>query len=168
MVAPSSGIPVSEVVLLDTNVLIIYAREGEPARKLEALLGIQGGRIEAVISVVSVGEAIAFAKKNNWGERRQTMLHELIRTKMVPVDINRPEILTAYAEIDHHCEQVLKPAITLSKNDLWIAATARVLDCVLATTDRDFDRLHGHMLKRRWIDPTLLKANPAPPAANAS
>jgi tRNA(fMet)-specific endonuclease VapC len=81
---------------------------------------------------------------------------------VILVDINRPEILTAYAEIDYLCEKVLKPARPMSKNDLWIAATACVLQCTLVTTDADFDHLHGKQRTRRWIDPASLR--PAPQA----
>jgi predicted nucleic acid-binding protein len=147
----------TELVLLDTNVLIIYAREGEPAKKLEGLLSLQSTSVDAVISIVSVGEALAFARKNRWGEKRQATLRDLIRVKLIPIDISRPEILDAYAELDHHCEKVLKPARPMGKNDLWIAATARVLNCTLVTTDADFDHLHSTMIHRRWIDPGSLK-----------
>lgn len=168
MVTSAPALPnksVSEVVLLDTNVLIIYARDGEPAKQLERIIGLQSGSIEAVASVVTIGEAFAFGKKANWGDARLEKLRELVRTKMVPVDINRPEILVAYAEIDHYCEKVAKPARPIGQNDLWIAATARVLNCTLITTDKDFDHLHDTMLRRQWIDPESLKpkAGPANP-----
>jgi tRNA(fMet)-specific endonuclease VapC len=70
--------------------------------------------------------------------------------------INRPEVLAAYAEIDHYSEKVVKPAHPMGQNDMWIAATAHVLNCELVTTDKDFDHLHGQKLRRRWIDPISL------------
>ena len=156
MVAPSLNPPQSDVLLLDTNMVVIYAREGEPSQKLEAQLGLQGGKAQGIISIITVGEAIAFALKNNWGQRRREVLMELIRSKLVPIDINR-EILAAYAEIDHFSEKVVKPARPMGQNDLWIAATAHVLDCELVTSDKDFDHLHDVKLRRRWIDPSSLK-----------
>lgn len=157
MVATSAAAQ-PDVLLLDTNLLVIYAREGDPSRLLEAQLGLQAGRSQGMISVVTVGEAIAFSLKSNWGHERRQILLDLIRSKLVPIDINRPEILEAYAEIDHYSEKVIKPARPLGQNDMWIAATARVLDCELVTTDRDFDHLHGTKLRRRWIDPNSLRA----------
>jgi predicted nucleic acid-binding protein len=156
MVTSSSTPAPSDVVLLDTNILLIYARAGEPSRQLEAQLGLQGGRVQGVISVICIGEALAFAQKNNWGQTRRKALMELIRAKLVPIDINRPEIFAAYAAIDHYCEKVMKPARCIGQNDLWIAATAHVLQCELVTTDRDFDHLHGVKMHRRWIDPSSL------------
>lgn len=147
----------AELLLLDTNILIIYAREGEPSRRLLSLLRWHGGPVDELISVVSVGEALAFARKNGWGERRQAKLREMFRSRVVPVDINRQEILEAYARIDYHNEKVQSPARPMGKNDIWIAATAHVLDCELVTTDKDFDHLHGVMLRRRWIDPLSLR-----------
>lgn len=157
MVASATPHRQPDVLLLDTNLLIIYAREGEPSRRLEAQLGLQAGRAQGLISVVTFGEAIAFALKNNWGPKRRQTLVELIRTKLIPIDINRPEILEAYADIDHFSEKVSKPARPLGQNDMWIAATAHVLDCELVTTDKDFNHLHGIKLRRRWIDPNSLR-----------
>jgi tRNA(fMet)-specific endonuclease VapC len=35
----------------------------------------------------------------------------------------------------------------MGKNDLWIAATAHVLDLTILTSDKDFDHLNGVYLK---------------------
>lgn len=157
MVGIPANPPQPDVLLLDTNILLIYAREGEPSRLLEAQLGLQAGRIQGLVSIVTVGEIYALALKRGWSRQRQDRLVELIRAKLVPIDINRPEILKAYSEIDHFSEKVVKPARPMGQNDMWIAATASVLGCELVTTDKDFDHLHGQKLRRRWIDPTLLK-----------
>lgn len=156
MAATSSAPVPSDTLLLDTNILLIYAREGEPSRLLESQLGLQSGRTQGMISVITVGEAHAFALKRNWGQKRRERLIELIRTRLVPIDINRPEIVAAYAEIDHFSEQVTKPAHPMGQNDMWIAATTRVLQIQLVTTDKDFDHLHGTKQSRRWIDQATL------------
>lgn len=41
----------------------------------------------------------------------------------------------------------------MGKNDLWIAATASVLNLELITTDSDFDHLDGSFIKLRKIFP---------------
>ncbi len=41
----------------------------------------------------------------------------------------------------------------MGKNDLWIAATASVMQARLLTTDKDFDKLVPQFLARDWIDP---------------
>ena len=146
-----------DVLLLDTNIVLIYARAGKASEKLEARLGMQAGDVQGFISVVTVGEAYALMLKLDWGPQRREKLTELIQSKLVPIDINRPEILNAYAEIDHFSERVVKPARPMGQNDIWIAATAKVLGCELVTTDRDFDHLHGEKISRQWIDPQSLK-----------
>nr|WP_157618605.1 hypothetical protein [Spirosoma spitsbergense] len=42
----------------------------------------------------------------------------------------------------------------MDKNDLWIAATASLLEAILITTDKDFDHLHGRFIEVIWIDPS--------------
>ena len=43
----------------------------------------------------------------------------------------------------------------MGKNDIWIAATASVLDATLLTTDKDFDHLNNEFLNVIWLDPAL-------------
>jgi predicted nucleic acid-binding protein len=154
MVATPPNLPPQDVLLLDTNVLIIYARAGEPSRRLELQLGLQSGKAQGFVSVVTIGEALAFASKCHWGQARREALMALARSRLVAIDINQPEILAAYAEISHYSETCGK---RMGQNDIWIGATAHVLDCELVTTDRDFDHLHGVKLRRRWVDPVSLK-----------
>ena len=40
----------------------------------------------------------------------------------------------------------------MGKNDVWIAATASVLDATLLTTDNDFDHLNKEFLTVAKID----------------
>jgi predicted nucleic acid-binding protein len=61
------------------------------------------------------------------------------------VDIHVEQILQSYAEIDTFSQGKLKDvsfsARNMGKNDLWIAATAHVLDATLITTDNDYNHL---------------------------
>lgn len=41
----------------------------------------------------------------------------------------------------------------MGKNDVWIAATASVLDATLITIDTDFDHLDGEFLDPVYVDP---------------
>jgi tRNA(fMet)-specific endonuclease VapC len=41
----------------------------------------------------------------------------------------------------------------MGKNDIWIAATAKVTGIPLLTTDPDFDHLEATHLNRIWIGP---------------
>ncbi len=44
------------------------------------------------------------------------------------------------------------PGRPMGKNDLWIAATAKVSGLTLLTTDADFDHLHPAHLNRIRVD----------------
>ncbi len=43
-------------------------------------------------------------------------------------------------------------ARNMGKNDIWIAATASVLDATLLTTDKDFNHLDGEFFQVGKID----------------
>ncbi|MBI4567661.1 MAG: hypothetical protein HY719_04610 [Planctomycetes bacterium] len=62
-------------------------------------------------------------------------------------------MLAAYVEIDIFSKKRPGGAVNMGKNDIWIAAVAKVADVPLLTTDRDFEHLHGNLLKRHFIDP---------------
>ena len=51
--------------LLDTNILIISLRAGEPSQRLEAQLRLSTRTTQGLVSIVTVGEVIAFAMKRN-------------------------------------------------------------------------------------------------------
>ncbi len=44
------------------------------------------------------------------------------------------------------------PAVSMSQNDLWVAATAHASGALLVTTDRDFDHLRGI-----WLEVTFVR-----------
>jgi len=52
----------------------------------------------------------------------------------------------------------------MGKNDLWIAATAHVVDATILTTDKDFDHLASEFLKCQ----VLAAAPPAAPSHDLS
>ena len=45
---------------------------------------------------------------------------------------------------------------SMGKNDLWIAATASVLNVPLLTTDKDFLHLDGHFLDLSYVGLNLI------------
>ena len=73
-------------------------------------------------------------------------LNFLDRTIIYP--IKTEAIINKYAEIDaysqgkHPTIELPTSARNMGKNDLWIAATASVLDATLLTMDKDFDHLN--------------------------
>jgi predicted nucleic acid-binding protein len=96
----------------------------------------------------------------NWGAKKQQDLNDLLR-RVPHIDINHDAILQRYAEIDAFSQGKLASknfpvgmsARNMGKNDLWIAATASVLNAALLTTDDDFDHLNGVFLTVVFVDP---------------
>lgn len=139
--------------LLDTNILLHYLRRQNDSvqRHIEQRYHLRTTPTAPLISFVTEAELRAIAKRNVWGVQRMTAL-EFLLTQFVRVPIDDEDILRAYVDIDAFTYHAGRD---MGKNDLWIAATARVTGAILLTTDRDFDHLDGAFLSRDWIDPTL-------------
>lgn len=141
------------IYLLDTNILIAYVRGENAIRNFvdENYAPLSVGN-EAVISVVSVGEIKSIAIQNSWGQKRITQLEEIL-AQIIVADINSLDIINRYAEIDAFSQGRLDgrklnlSSRNMGKNDLWIAATASVVDAMFLTTDGDFDHLDKEFLK---------------------
>lgn len=142
--------------LLDTNILVHLIRGKPLGMAIEANFGLHGGLGRSTICIVTVGEAFSLARKWNWGQQRRTHLQHLL-AQIVWLDINRAPILDAYGELDDVSNRLGRP---MSKNDVWIAAVAKVSGMTLLTTDADFDHLHPAHLVRIRIDEST--GNPLP------
>jgi tRNA(fMet)-specific endonuclease VapC len=147
-------ISASTPLLLDTNILIHLARGGIAAQRLESQYALSRRGATPLISVVTVGELMAFARYRNWGAGKLAVLNDLI-SNLIIVEINRDAVLRAYANFD---AQLTHAGTRMGQqNDLWIAATAAATGAVVLTTDRDFDVLHPSRIQREWIDPQSLR-----------
>ncbi len=146
--------------ILDTNIVLIYLRNNQLAKNLEKKLNLFSRKNSLIISVVSIGELKSIARRNNWGKRRMDSLEEVLNDFLI-ADINVDTIIEKYAEIDAYSQGKLNyPKLELSarnmgKNDLWIAATAAVLDVKLITTDKDFEHLNKEYIQLQNIDLSL-------------
>lgn len=135
--------------LLDTNILLFYFRQDPKWAYINAQFNLQT-LSDNVISVVSWGELYALALRNGWGEGRIKTLNRL-SSFFIVADIYEENILQKYGEIDAYSQGKLSTnplpqgisARNMGKNDLWIAATAHVLDIPLLTSDNDFDHLNN-------------------------
>ena len=134
--------------LLDTNILIHLIRGNVTGQAISQTFGFAAGLNRCVISVVTVGEMYAFSRKLGWGPQKVEKLESLLN-QVVWVDINHPDILAAYGELDALSEKIGR---RMGKNDIWIAATAKVSGATLLTTDGDFDHLHPAQLNRTRVD----------------
>lgn len=136
--------------LLDTNILLAYVRWQALAQYIEETFHLGTRQPTPVISIVSEAEIRVLAAQNQWGAFKRRMLEEKMLDFLTIVPIPHKDMLTAYVEIDDYSRQSGR---VMGKNDVWIAATARVMQATILTTDRDFDHLHPHLVRREYVDP---------------
>jgi predicted nucleic acid-binding protein len=112
----------------------------------------------ALISVVTKGELQSLAYQFDWEKQKKNHLQDVLkRARAVP--IQSVDVLDRYAEIDAYSQNAFpgrelgESDRNMGKNDVWIAATASVVDATLITTDEDFDHLEGEFLDRVYVDP---------------
>jgi len=143
--------------LLDTNIILTYIRQSKYTELIDRVYNPLGKENTAIISIVSVGEVKSLAIQNKWGGRKLTQLETLLNQFIIS-DINVEAIVERYADIDAFSQGKLpsKPsnftARNMGKNDLWIAATASILNAQLLTTDKDFDHLKDDFLNFERIE----------------
>jgi predicted nucleic acid-binding protein len=146
---------------LDTGIILGYAKGADYAKYVDNTYSVSIPPNMGVISVVTMGEMLSLAKQRSWGSKRVVELHQLLN-KIPAVDIHNQQILDAYAEIDAYSQGRYTPpgvpavfsARNMGKNDIWIAATAKVLNACLITTDQDFDHLNNTYMTVIYIDPS--------------
>lgn len=140
-------------LLLDTGIVVLLCRGGDAGNKLDATYALTTRRDVPFLSVISVGELLAFARNASWGGRKETRLRDLL-ANLVIVDVNREPVLNAYADLSAHLKRAGRP---MGQNDVWIAATARATGATLLTIDTDFDALHPSLIRREYVDPASLR-----------
>ncbi len=142
--------------LFDTNIVLHYLRRSPLRSYLEETLSPSAVRNTVVISVVTAGEIYSIAIQRNWGAKRLIALDNFLSEFLI-ADINSEDIIQAYAQIDAFSQGKLPgrtletSARNMGKNDLWIAATAHVLNATLLTTDLDFGHLNGTFLNLKEV-----------------
>jgi tRNA(fMet)-specific endonuclease VapC len=141
----------SGLLLLDTSVVLHLARGKATGEALDKAFGLRARADRPLISVVTVGEMISFAKQRSWGAQKLDRLLK-ISQELVIVDIHNQSVLDRYAEIDTY---LVRLGRDIGDNDTWIAATAVAVGAVLLTTDKDFDPLHDTLLTRVYFDPQV-------------
>lgn len=122
--------------ILDTTVLLNYFRWNDCARQVESDYALRASGFAPTISVVSVGELLAFAKNPDWDKARRDKLNTFL-DQCVVIDINQRDVLSHYADL-HDLNK--RTGTGLGQNDLWIAACGRAAGLPVLTTDDDFLR----------------------------
>ncbi|HYD47978.1 MAG TPA: PIN domain-containing protein [Terriglobales bacterium] len=122
--------------LLDTSVLLHWVRNDLTAQLLEQKYQLERAPFRPLICEVSIGEMLAFSRKLGWGSNKQERLLQL-EDWLVIVDLSDRRVHEAYADLS---TLALKSGWSLfnAKNDLWVAAAAKVAHCRLLTFDKDF------------------------------
>lgn len=152
--------------IFDTGVIVGYVRDAGYAQYIDKKFQVLDPPNVSLISAVSKGEIFSLAIQFGWGGPKKQKLQEIL-AKLPTVDIRRSSIIERYAEIDSYSQgkHPTKPlpagmsARNMGKNDVWIAATASVLNAKLITIDKDFDHLHGVFIDVIYIDQALTAAN---------
>ena len=130
--------------LLDTNILLHYIRRDAVAQQIDEMFRpfLPSNRV-----IVSIGEIKSIARQSSWEQKKMILLERLLET-IFRADLTL-DIVERYAEIDAYSQGKSSThslgitARNMGKNDLWIAATASVLNIKLLTTDSDFNHLAG-------------------------
>jgi tRNA(fMet)-specific endonuclease VapC len=143
-------------LLFDTNMILAIGRDKSGHRIMEYL----NPKEEAVyVSFVNIAEAQSIAFQNKWGASKMRILEDFFDSVRI-IDIS-DLLLPTYIGIDaysqrNHPDYDVYPFSTprnMGKNDLWIAATASLLNLRLITTDGDFDHLDNTFLSLHKVIP---------------
>ena len=122
------------MIVLDTSIVsYIFKSDTRAAYYMQR---IRGNR--SVISFQTLEEVRFGAVKANWGERRTSELE--LHIDQYEVIWSSPELVERCAYLRNECQKVGRPLATA---DAWIAATALLLGCPLASHDRDFSAVAG-------------------------
>lgn len=143
-------------LLLDTCIVLHLLRTNAYSEKCKNAIASFSDNPLLVISVVTKGEPEALKLQQNWSEKRVKSLQLFLEAATI-IDIMHTDhfLIDAYAKMDAFSKRkatddngklIVGSAITMHKNDLWIAATAYALDIPLMTSDGDFDHLNGVFL----------------------
>lgn len=143
--------------LLDTNIVIIYSKNGKIAKQIEKDYRIFAREHNLAISIVTLAEINSIAHQLRITGKRRDHLDRMLG-KIYQIDISSKDILQKYEEIDAYSQgkhrTIKSPfsAKNMGKNDIWIAATASALNIPLITTDKDFTHLNGVFLQLVLVD----------------
>lgn len=136
--------------LLDTGIVLHYARASAACSRVEQECGLAVSTFRPMVCVVTLGEIRAIALRRGWDGAKLNGLDAFL-ANLVSVDISPPAIINAYAAISAHATRH-GWALAHQKNDLWIAAAAQVTGATLLTMDKDFTPAQGVFINRMLFD----------------
>lgn len=147
----------------DTNILLLLARDTDTPNRARRLVN---PRLQPEFtSIVCLAELRAIVTQNKWGGPKLRNLNDQVDSINV-LNVN-DELVSRYVDIDtfsiynvkeHAPSDKKNGSRTMGKNDLWVAASASVLNMTLLTTDKDYNHLQGIFLDVKVFHPMLFKA----------
>jgi tRNA(fMet)-specific endonuclease VapC len=143
-------------LLFDTNILFYISRDTSGYKVIEKM---NPNNKIVYVSNANIAEIESISFQNSWNKTKIKRL-ELFLENVRIIEMSDTFIQT-YVEIDAFSQRK-HPNITeylhnsprnMGKHDLWIAATASLLNLQLVTTDQDFQHLEDTFLNLRLIKP---------------
>ena len=127
------------MIVLDTNVVsYIFGKSSEATYYLLQIVGLQ-----AVISFQTLEEAWYGAYYRSWGARKRSELAQFLEQfKVIYPDEQMADICAQLRAERRAAGREMQVA------DAWVAATALLLNCPLASHDGDFENIPGLQLIR--------------------
>ncbi len=136
----------SRNLVLDTNVLVHVLRGKALGQHILARYGLDRREWAPIVSAVTVGELHALARQWRWSPAHVARLDALVfNLHVVDVAPDIGGLVAAYGDLDFESRAM---GYKMGKNDLWIAATAKIFGAVLLTCDKDFDHLAPTLIDR--------------------
>ncbi len=128
----------SVLYLLDTTTFSDLMRE---QANVHARLAALGSDDRVAVSVITRGEVLYGIARLPEGKRKRDLADKAARLFRILACENVPPVAgDRYARVKIDQERAGLP---LDENDLWIAATALLLNATLVSRDADFSRIEG-------------------------
>lgn len=133
----------TDLIVLDTSVVSLLFRDDDAAQFYRKK--IAGKR--AAISFQTLEELLFGAFKNNWGNSRLNSLRQ---------NLDNYEIVQSSRELIEICARLRNKQKNIGRSlntaDAWIASAALLLNCPLASHDKDFAGIPDLQLIRAPLD----------------
>lgn len=141
-------------LLFDTNIILALARDKSKENLLK-FVNPQNALI--YVSFVNVAETQSIAFQNDWGFDKMQLIESFFNSVRV-ISIS-DLLLNSYIEIEAFSQRShpeikdyeFKTPRNMGKNDLWIAATASLLNLKLVTTDKGFSHLNPKFISLQRV-----------------
>jgi len=142
-----------DYLILDTCIILHILRGNDIGKRALVFITSTENEPSLIISSVTKGELESLKIQQNWGNKRSSYLNSFLKN-ITYIDVGHAddELHNSYAMLDAFSKRKITDksgnllsgsAHKMGKNDLWIAATAHILNAPLMTTDGDFNHLNN-------------------------